>query len=649
MIKVKEYSGHIRNWEKLCNELQIDKSLSRERREEAILIKSYQKWKNDMANHIHGMFSFALWDEKEKKLFCVRDQFGTKPFYYYETSDGKLLYGTSIRKIMEQPGFVKELNVELLQIYMSLTYIAGEDTFFVGVKKLMPGRYLIWEEGKMTIERYWSPVFAPDENKTLEEWKKEIHETFKLIMTEIKTEDEYAESFLSSGVDSSYMLAMSDVEISNSCGYARLDEKIGELASQDIYQEDSVLAEKIAELVSREIFHGRNEAKEQAAKFILIPHIVEMLKQEEILDASKLVEQIGIWAKQVMEEKKNAKSGWKKKIDKLLRERIFAKFRLAKKVAMLLEREEKSDECRLAKKVATLLEREKKFDESRLAKQTAEQLGRKNSKCLVTPEEYFGIVPWVMRNMEQPLGDASAIAFALACREIAKKTKICYSGEGADEFFGGYYAYRNAERYGKNMKKSYVGNTNIMKENEKKRILKTYNKTVLPINLVKDIYEEIEGLDPLSKMLYIDMQTWLEGDIYYNVHNMGTAAGLEIRMPITDTRMFKISSQIPSRYKIDAKQNKVAFRTAASTVLPDEIAFRPKLGFLVPVRFWLADDRYNQDVRTKFNSEMAEQFFHVDQINAIFDEYINGNSDNWRKVWTIYTFLVWYEEYFVKK
>jgi len=84
-------------------------------------------------------------------------------------------------------------------------------------------------------------------------------------------------------------------------------------------------------------------------------------------------------------------------------------------------------------------------------------------------------------------------------------------------------------------------------------------------------------------------------------------------------------------------------------VLPEEIAYRKKLGFIVPIRIWMADSRYNQDVQAKFHSEMAAKFFNVEEINSIFDEYIGGNSDNWRKVWTIYTFLVWYEEYFVKR
>ncbi|MBQ7002958.1 MAG: asparagine synthase (glutamine-hydrolyzing) [Oscillospiraceae bacterium] len=512
MIEVKTYRGHIRNWEALCAELKIESDLTREERERRILISAYETWGRNMADHMHGMFAFALWDTEQQKLFCLRDQFGTKPFYYYQTNDGTLLYGTMIRDIIEQPGFVKALNPDMLQIYMTLTYTIGEDTFFQGLKKLMPGHWLEWQNGNLTIERYWKPEFHADTTRTLEDWADEIHTTVAQMMAEVKTADETAESFLSGGVDSSYVLAMSDAKLSDSCGY--------------------------------------------------------------------------------------------------------------------------DDE---------------RFDESGLAKQTADILGRENARCLVTPEDYFDIVPYVMYNMEQPLGDASAIAFAIACRETAKHTKLCYSGEGADEFFGGYNMYRNAERYGDNLKTFYVGNTNIMKEDEKQRILKYYNPEVLPIRLVEYIYEENEGLDPLTKMSDVDIRIWLEGDIYLNVDKMSTAAGLEIRMPLTDRRIFDIASRMPSCYKVNEEQNKVAFRTAAAKVLPEEIAFRKKLGFIVPIRIWLADERYNQDVQRLLNSELAAQFYHQEEILKIWEEYIGGNSDNWRKIWTIYTFLVWYEEYFVKR
>ena len=413
---------------------------------------------------------------------------------------------------MDGDGFIKKLNQKMLQIYLTMTYTTGEETFFEGVKKLLPGRFMTFKNGEIKITRYFRPTFEPDNTKALDEWADDIHNTLEQIMTEVKSSDEYVESFLSGGVDSSYVLAVSDAPAANSCGY---------------------------------------------------------------------------------------------------------------------------DDSRL--------------DESGLARETADILGRKFNRCVITPQEYFDIVPYVMYNMEQPLGDASAVAFALGCIATAKSTKICYSGEGADEFFGGYNMYRNAERYGDNLKTFYVGNTNIMKEDEKRKILKKYYENFEPIDLVRDIYEGNEGLDPLSKMSDVDIQVWLEGDIYLNVDKMSRAAGLEVRMPLTDMRIFDIARRMPSCYKVNDEQNKVALRTAAAKVLPEEIAFRKKLGFVVPIRMWMADERYNSDVIRLFNSDIADKFFNRDEINKIFDDYLNVDSDNWRKVWTIYTFLVWYEEYFVKR
>ena len=117
-------------------------------------------------------------------------------------------------------------------------------------------------------------------------------------------------------------------------------------------------------------------------------------------------------------------------------------------------------------------------------------------------------------------------------------------------------------------------------------------------------------------------------------------------MPLTDRRIFDIASRMPSRFKVTEEQNKVAFRTAAAKMLPEEIAFRKKLGFIVPIRIWMADDNYNASVRDLIFSDTADKFFNMDEVRKIWDEYKGGNSDLWRKLWTIYTFLVWYREYF---
>ena len=435
MLILKEYRGHIRNWQALCADLGVSSDAGRREREEGILLAAYKAWGTQMADHIYGMFALAIWDDEKQELFCLRDQFGTKPFYYYQTAEGGLLFGTYIRDILAQPGFEKELNEPMLQIYLSLTYAAGEETFFKGLKKLMPGHYLIWRaddadracgqpdgaaagasclgdhavrgSGHIEVCRYWAPSFHPDEEKSLEDWADEIHTTLQHIMTEVKTDDEKAESFLSGGVDSSYVLAMSDAAWADTCGYE-----------------------------------------------------------------------------------------------------------------------------------------EARFDESPLAAETAAYLGRGLNRLIVQPEDFFGIVPFVMENMEQPLADASAIVFTLGCRAAAGHTKLCYSGEGSDEFFGGYNMYRNAGRYGDDLRTFYVGNTNIMKEDEKERILLRYDPSVKPIDLVRYIYEEDEGLDPLTKMSDVDIRIWLEGDIYLNVDKMSTANGLEIRMPLTDRRIQRAAASI---------------------------------------------------------------------------------------------------------
>lgn len=517
MAELKTYKGHIRNWDKLCDELGIDKGLLREDREKEIILKAYEKWGKDIGNHLIGMFAFAI--ENDGEIFCIRDHFGTKPFYYYVAND-KLLFGTQIRDIMKQEGFVKEFNIDMLQIYLNFTYVPGEETMFKGVKKLLPGRYLTFKNGNLEIERYFKPEFHPEEGKSVEDWADEITDTMDEIIKEVKTKDETAYSFLSGGVDSSYVLAITDATTACSIGYD--EESLGDVA----------------------VYNGV------------------------------------------------------------------------------------------------------RYNESDLAEETAKLLGRNFSRTIVYADEYFDEIPYVMENMEQPLGDASAVTFSLGCKAAVAQNQLCYSGEGADEFFGGYNAYRNPVNVDKIKNKKYLGSTSIMREEEKQKILKYYNEEIQPFNMVQEIYEDNEGEKPINIMSMIDIINFLEGDIYLNVDKMSTACGLEIRMPLTDIRMFDIASRMPQEFKINDEQNKVALRTAASRVLPDEVAFRKKLGFVVPVRFWLSKEPYASKIREMFTSKTAAKFFNTDELEGILDEYINGNSNFWLKTYVIYVFLVWYDIYF---
>lgn len=515
MIKVTAYRGHIRNHKALCTELKVDQTLPRREKEERILTKALARWGNETGLHLHGMFAAAFEDDETGETVLLRDPFGTKTMYYCEMPDGRLLYGTMISDITSAEGFVKTLNDTMLQHYLSLTYAGGEETFYAGIKKLMPGHILRYREGRITMTRYWVPSFSPEQNRTLDDFAGELHATLSGIMAELEEDGAPAGSFLSGGVDSSYVLAMSKARYAYGVGY-----------------------------------------------------------EHETLD------------------------------------------------------------------------------ESHLAAETAALLQRSFVRRLVQPEEYFAAVPKVMRGMEQPLGDASAIVFALGtqaaaadCRERGAEP-VVYSGEGSDEFFGGYHIYKNAAKYGNGLRDFYAGNTNIMKEEEKQDLLKTYRRDLPTVGLVREIYDENEGLDPLARMCDVDIRLWLEGDIYLNVDKMSLAAGLEVRMPLTDLRIFDIASRIPSSLKVTGEESKPVIRRAASKVLPADIAYRKKLGFVVPIRYWLADPRYNADVLRLLRGEQADAFFHRKELDRMLDAYLGGYSDLWRRVWAVYTFLVWYEDNF---
>ena len=210
MIEVRAYAGLIRNHVELANELGVEiAGLARDERERALIAAAYGCWGEEMGNHINGQFAFALYDTDKDELFCARDPLGAELFFYYETVDGRLLYGTQIKDLFDQPGFERRLNRELVQFYLGFTYVPGEETLFEGVRKLEPGGYLTFDAKGLRLGRYWELTFEPDETKTLDQWADEIESAMEASLRCICDEGETPDSFLSGGVDSSYILAKS--------------------------------------------------------------------------------------------------------------------------------------------------------------------------------------------------------------------------------------------------------------------------------------------------------------------------------------------------------------------------------------------------------------------------------------------------------
>jgi len=322
------------------------------------------------------------------------------------------------------------------------------------------------------------------------------------------------------------------------------------------------------------------------------------------------------------------------------------------------------------------------YNEIEFAKRLSANIGAENHSKLISPDEFFGVMPKVQYALDEPLADPAVVALYFGCEAAAQHVKVVMSGEGADEFFGGYNIYREPlslagfaklplclRRFlaaaaravpfgfkGKNfliraskpVEERFVGNANIFSQAEREKILRNPHGGPSPQEVTKPIYDKAAHLDDITKMQLVDINSWLTGDILLNTDKMSMAHSLEIRMPLLDTRVFDVAARMPSHLRV-GKYTKHAFRLAAKKTLPEEWASRPKLGFPVPIRIWLREDVYHAKVRQAFESEAAALYFIPGEIQRLLDDHRSGKADNSRKIWTVYTFLIWHEEFFGKE
>lgn len=267
-----------------------------------------------------------------------------------------------------------------------------------------------------------------------------------------------------------------------------------------------------------------------------------------------------------------------------------------------------------------------------------------------------------------------------------KKVKVVLSGEGSDELFGGYNIYCEplehtsfnkipmpirrmlgnfAERclprgmkgrgflmrHGKTLEERYFANaTNIFTEREANRILKKGCKPGIQ-KVTAPLYERVKDKDSVTKMQYVDMHLWLVHDILMKGDKMGMANSLEVRVPFLDKKVLELAQTLPLHYKVRAPKTKVALRGAAEKVIRSKTAEKKKLGFPIPIRVWLKEDAYYNRVKEMFLSDAAKKFFDTELLVKMLDEHkhvkhANEKTDNSRKIWTVYIFLVWYDRFF---
>ena len=540
--KVIVFNGEIYNYKEIKDELLEKGHVFSTDSDTEVILHGYEEYKEKILDKLRGMFSFVIYDMKNNSLFGARDFYGIKPMYYYRGKN-EFLFGSEIKSFLGHPKFVKELNRDMLKQYLTFQYSVGEDTFFKNVYKLMPGHYFKYSNGNLKIKRYYEIDLTSDNSKSLDEWKdiirKEINESVKYH----KISDVEVGSFLSSGVDSSIIATLSNVDKTFTVGYDN-----------------------------------------------------------------------------------------------------------------------------------------KKYSEIDYAKDLSDKIGVKNISKKITKEEYFDKFSMIQYYMDEPLADPSAAALYFVANTASKHVKVALSGEGADEIFGGYNIYHEPYsvswyykipyfirrsigvmvypvrkyrgfnflyRRSKKLEDRYVGNAFMFEPKECDKILNFDASKEDFRKLTKPFYDKAKHLDSVGKMQYIDFNFWLIGDILLKADKMSMANSLEVRVPFLDRCLISNVIAMPSEYKIVGNETKYVFRQVCKETLEDKVANKKKLGFPVPIREWIKEEDVYNNIYDMFSN--SSEFFNVKEILKLLLEHKNGKRDNSRKIWTIYTFLVWYQEYFVKR
>ena len=536
------FNGEIYNYQSLREELIKEGHCFSTNTDSEVLLHGYEQWGKEMLPKLRGMFAFVIWNVNTHELFGARDFFGIKPLYYSET-DGTFMYGSEIKSFLLHPSFKKELNETALENYLTFQYSPCEETFFKGVFRLLPAHWFTYCEGKLETGRYWSINFEADEKPSLEDWVDKISEVFKDSVEAHKIADVEVGSFLSSGVDSSYVAAVANVDKTFTVGF------------------------------------GEDE----------------------------------------------------------------------------------------------------KYNEIGYAKDFSKYIGKENISKVITPEEYWEAFPKIQYHMDEPLADPAAVALYFVCKLASERVKVVLSGEGADEIFGGYNIYKEPDdvalynliprpirrcigkcaemlpahrglnfliRRGKDLEERFIGNAYIFSEKERKALLKIKTDAADAKDITKPFYDKVADKDSVTKMQYLDLNMWLTGDILLKADKMSMANSLELRVPFLDRYVMSMAEKIPKKYRVTKENTKFAMRKAALAACPPVTANKKKLGFPVPIRVWLREDEYYNKVRAAFESERAAKFFNPERLITLLDQHREGKYDNSRKIWTVYTFLVWHEVYF---
>lgn len=541
------FNGEIYNYQELREELIKAGHVFTTKTDSETILHGYEEYGKKILDRLRGMFAFIIWNKNTKELFGARDIFGIKPFYYYKNGK-EFMFGSEIKSFLSHPNFEKELDEDMIPLYLSYEYSPDERTIFKNVFKLPGAHCFTYKNGELKVERYYKIEYKIEDDKSLEYWEDAITKEFTESVSMHQIADVEVGCFLSSGVDSSYVV--------------------------------------------KEISKGTKKVKTFSVGY-----------------------------------------------------------------------------------------EEEKYSELPYAQDFSNVIGVPNIANKVSADEFFDAVPEIQYYMDEPLPNPSEIPLYFLAKNARRYVKVVLSGEGADELFGGYPMYlagghfdhyshkvprpvrkvlgtvakhcpnfkgknflvRGAmEPYQRFMRANYV-----FQSAERQKFLKRPIASKVPEEYSKRYFNEVSNLDEPTQLQYVDMHTWMIYDILLKADRMSMANSLELRVPFLDKKMLELSTRIPSRYRAANETTKIALRGAAIKQLPERTANKKKLGFPVPLNDWLREDKYYNKVKAAFQSDIAEKFFVTSELMKLLDDHKSGKALNMQKIWSFYTFILWYEQFFV--
>ncbi len=320
----------------------------------------------------------------------------------------------------------------------------------------------------------------------------------------------------------------------------------------------------------------------------------------------------------------------------------------------------------------------KSYSEISNASEISSHLDIEHIKLVATLDDFLENYEKVIYSLDSPMADPSTVAIYLISREAAKHVKVVLSGEGSDEFFAGYKMYKDsvptnilssmpegmkkmcrafsrmlpAGFPGKNtlyrdtfpIEERFVGNAFVFTEEQKKGFYKKFNPDVCFTDRTRPIYDEVRGMDALTKMQYCDINTWLRSDILVKGDRLSMANSLEVRVPYLDKEVFAAAKDLTRKDKLSHGTTKYILRHAFRDMLNEETVKRPKLGYPVPVRLWLKDELYDWAANI-IMSPYADEFIDKKAVLKMLEDHRTGKCDNYKPLWNIMTFITWYKLY----